>query len=137
MKKLAFVLLLTFCDPLFALEVIKPWVAEVFPGAEHSAAYMNYYNPSNKIVKIVSASSPVAKVVEIHTHLNENGQMKMRKVDSVLVPAKGFVEFKMMGYHLMLIGLKKDLKAGDKIPFEVKLANGKTVKFKALVKKIN
>lgn len=124
-------------SPVSALEVIKPWVAEVFPGAEHSAAYMNYYNPTEKVVKIVSASSPASKVVEIHTHISENGQMKMRKVDFVLVPAKGFVEFKMMGYHLMLIGLKKDLKAGDKIPFQVKLDNGKTVNFKALVKKIN
>ena len=45
-----------------------------------------------------------------------NGVMEMREITGGLpVPASGSVELKPGSYHVMLIGLKKPLKAGETI----------------------
>ncbi len=41
--------------------------------------------------------------------------MTMSPVEAIDVPANGQVELKPGGYHIMLIGLKQDMKVGDKI----------------------
>ena len=46
-----------------------------------------------------------------------NGVMQMRQLaDGLPVPAGGSVVLKPGGYHVMLIGLKKPLAAGESIP---------------------
>ena len=46
-------------------------------------------NDGDKPVKLVAGASPEAGRVELHTHLHENGVMKMRQVESIEIPAKG------------------------------------------------
>jgi len=98
--------------------VENPWVRITIPGRP-AAGYMVVKNAGGKPDAIVSASSPNAERVELHTHLMENGVMKMRPVKTVEVPAKGAVEFKSGGFHLMIFGTKKPLKAGDMLPLTV------------------
>lgn len=45
----------------------------------------------------------------------KDGMMKMRKVELIDIPAGDTVELKPGGHHLMVIGLKKALKEGDKV----------------------
>ena len=66
--------------------------------------------------KLVAASSPVAKVVEIHEMAMEGDVMKMRAIPGLDLPAGKAVELKPGGYHVMLIELKQALKAGDTVP---------------------
>jgi periplasmic copper chaperone A len=66
--------------------------------------------------KLVSASSPVAGLVEIHEMKMEGNVMKMSAVPGLELPAGKAVELKPGGYHVMLMDLKKDLKAGDIVP---------------------
>jgi periplasmic copper chaperone A len=117
------------------LKIQDAWVREVIPGIKNSSAYFTIYNPSKKILKLVSASSPIAETVEIHSHTHENGVMKMRKLDFILIPPRGFLEFKMMSNHLMLFGIKKELSAGESVPFKLTFANKETVDFTAIVKR--
>lgn len=44
-----------------------------------------------------------------------SGMMGMRKIDRLVIPAGGSVELKPGGYHLMIIELNQELKAGTKI----------------------
>ena len=53
--------------------------------------------------------------------------MSMRKEDRVPVPAGGQAAFAPGGYHLMLIGLTRTLKAGDKVPATLTFASGAKV----------
>ncbi len=86
-------------------------------GGSHSAIYMVIYNQSNQNDRLIAAKTDVAETVEIHQTRMENDIMMMQKLDGVEIPANSKVELKPGGYHIMLINLKKDLKAGDKLAF--------------------
>jgi copper(I)-binding protein len=72
--------------------------------------------------------------MEGETTTTMGGMMNMRQVESIPVPAKGSVELKPGGYHVMLIGLTKDLKAGDTLPVTLTFEPGGTVKVTAKVR---
>ena len=72
-----------------------------FPGRDISAGYFEITNHSASNDRLIAASSPVSESVEIHTHKEEGGVMKMRRVDGVELPAGESVLFKPGGYHLM------------------------------------
>ena len=77
---------------------------------------MKIQNDEAKQDFLVGGSSPVAERVEVHTHINDNGVMRMREVKGgVPLAAKGVTELKPGSYHVMLMGLKKQLKEGEKV----------------------
>ena len=66
--------------------------------------------------RLVSVSTPVAGLVEIHEMSMAGDVMKMRALPSGLVlPAGKAVELKPGGYHVMLMDLKQQLKVGDTV----------------------
>ena len=70
--------------------------------------------------RLVSASSPVAGVAEVHEMSMEGSTMKMRALPNGLeLPAGKAVELKPGGYHVMLMDLKQPLKAGDTVPVQL------------------
>lgn len=70
--------------------------------------------------KLVSATTPAATTVELHTMRMEGDVMRMRQLDAIELPAGQTVELKPGGLHLMLMGLKAPLKAGDMVPLTLK-----------------
>ncbi|MEJ2305790.1 MAG: copper chaperone PCu(A)C [Anaerolineales bacterium] len=60
-----------------------------------------------------SGSSDVASNVEMHETRIQGDVAEMAPVARVDVPARGSVEFKPGGYHVMLVGLTQDLNEGD------------------------
>ena len=91
--------------------VHDPYVREPIPGRNMSAAFMTLTNTSDNAQRLVSVSAPWASSIEIHTHLHEDGVMKMRQVESLEVPAGESVTLEPGGLHLMLFGLKTPLKS--------------------------
>jgi copper(I)-binding protein len=90
----------------------------------NGAAYMLMHNHSTEEDALVGASSDVATAVEIHlSQITANGTMEMVRQESVALPADGEVEFKPGSYHVMLVGLKQDLKAGDEIKLTLHFKN--------------
>lgn len=100
-----------------------------------SAAYMVLVNNSANADAIVKAESDVAKTVELHNVIMENNVMQMRQVEAIEVPANGQVELKPGGFHVMLIGLTRDLKEGDEVVIKLTTRSGKTIEVKAPVRK--
>ena len=49
----------------------------------------------------------------------DGDMMKMRAVDALPLPAGKPVELKAGGVHMMLMGLKAPVKAGDVVPIEL------------------
>ncbi len=101
---------------------------------KNSAAFMSVINNTDKADKIIGVTSDIAKRVELHTHIKEGDVMKMRKIDAIDVAAKGFVDLEPGGHHVMLIGLHKPLKAGDKFPITLKFEKNGTVTVDVVVK---
>lgn len=106
------------------------------PVMKMSAAYMTLINNTDKDVTIVGASSSIADYVEIHTHTNDKGVMKMRQLKSLLIKRRESVHLQAKGHHLMFIQLKRKLVVGELIPITLKMNNGVSHNFKAVVKKL-
>ena len=109
-----------------AIAIHDPYVRLVPPGIRTTGGFMVIRNTGTTDRQLIKAESPVAGIVELHTHLNENGVMKMREVPSIEVKAHGQTELKPGSYHVMLIDLKEQLKEGDNVPFTLKFDDGST-----------
>lgn len=100
------------------LEVKDAWARATVAGQKASGAFMTL--TSAKGATLVGGSSPVAKSVEIHEMKHEGDVMKMRAVSRVELPAGKAVELT-GSYHIMLMGLSKELKAGDTVPLTLQI----------------
>lgn len=116
------------------LAVVDAYVRMVPPGTPTTGAFMTIKNSGSADRKLLKADSPVAKAVELHNHINDNGVMKMRQVKEIDVKSKGQAELKPGSYHVMLIDLKQTLKEGDTVPVTLTFDDGSTKKVDAPVK---
>ena len=130
-SKLAFAaLLIGFTVPALAqgadsgsITVEQPWSRATPSGAQTGAAYMTLDNKSASADRLTGASSDVADKVQIHEMKVVNGVMQMRELpDGLPIPAGGSVVLKPGSYHVMLIGLKKPLTAGETFPLTLTFA---------------
>jgi len=127
MKRL-FIALAVTATPLAALgaqrlEVLQPWSRPAVAGT-NAVGYMVLANHGRTAEVLQKAETPIAAHVEMHASSMAGGVMSMAKVDRVSVPAGGEATFGPGGYHLMLIGLTKTLKAGDQAPVTLSFASG-------------
>ncbi len=99
------------------VSVDKAWIRTTVPLQQTTAAYLTITSVQGG--KLVEASSPVAATAEVHEMKMDGDMMKMRGVDTLALPAGRPVEFKPSGYHLMLTGLKSQVKAGDVVPIRL------------------
>lgn len=65
--------------------------------------------------RLVAFSSPACARPELHTHINDDGVMRMRQVEAIDVPAGGSAELKPGGLHLMMIDLTGQLVEGETV----------------------
>ena len=104
-------------------------------GGANSAVYMVLVNNSAAADRLVAAQVDVSNVVEIHETKMEGDVMRMAPVEGgIEIPAGGQVVLKPGGYHVMLIGLKQDLNAGDTFPVTLQFQSGKTLIVEAEVR---
>lgn len=106
------------------ISVENPFAREVPPTAPASASFMTLKNSSDETIDVVAAHSDVAKVIELHTHTNDNGVMRMRKIPKIEVPANGMTQLKPGGLHIMLIGPYNPIKVGQTVTVELEFADG-------------
>jgi copper(I)-binding protein len=79
------------------------------------AVFMTLKNEGREADRLLNAQTDVAQAVEIHETVVEGDVAKMQQVSGgIEVPAQGQVELKPGGYHVMLIGLLRDLAVGDR-----------------------
>lgn len=138
-KTLAVVACIACATSAFAQIAVKDaWVRATVPQQMATGAFMQLTAPADS--KLVEVKSPAAGIVEIHEMKRENNVMKMRAVNGLDLPAGKTVELKPGGYHVMLMDLKAQVKAGDNVPltlvFEGKDKKRETVEIKASAKSL-
>lgn len=106
------------------LQVSEPWVALAPPGAHATAAFMELRNPGDEPVDLVAADADGFQVVELHRSVNENGMHRMIQQERITVPAGGSVRLAPGGYHVMLIGIQRELAEGESVTLELTLGDG-------------
>ena len=97
-----------------SVQISDPWVRATVPQQKATGAFMQITAP--KAMRLLEVRSPVAGVAEIHEMSMTDNMMRMRQVKEIALPAGKAVELKPGGYHVMLLDLKGQVKAGDKIP---------------------
>lgn len=95
------------------LSITAPWVRATVPAQKSTGAYMHLLSASG--ARLVRVSSPVAATVELHQMEMSGEMMKMRQVDGIELPAGKGVNLASGSYHIMLVGLKRQLKQGDAV----------------------
>ena len=105
------------------LEVKSAWVRGTVPAQMMSGAFMDI--TSRQDATLVGVSTPVAEDAEVHEMRLEGGVMKMRAAPRLALPAGKTVSLKPGGYHIMLMGLKRQLKAGETVPLTLKIEGAK------------
>lgn len=103
------------------IQVKNAWVRAMPPTAKHSAAYLMLENTGEQDDELISATSEISGVTEIHSLKKNGGMMEMGPVDSVPVPAGGSAHLKPGGFHLMLIHLKSHPQPGDRVNLVLEL----------------
>ncbi|MBN1453306.1 MAG: copper chaperone PCu(A)C [Anaerolineales bacterium] len=91
-------------------QVTEVWARPGLAGG-NGAVFFKIENPGAADL-LLSASSDVADAVELHKTIMQDGAMQMVHQMNVPIPT-GETVFKPGDLHVMLIGLKNDLKAGD------------------------
>jgi periplasmic copper chaperone A len=137
MHRFAIALFALFAAAAQAQTTVKdPWVRGTVANQKATGMFAQLVSASGG--KLVGASSPVAGVVEIHEMAMDGNVMKMRAVSGLDLPAGKTVELKPGGYHVMLMDLKKELKAGDTVPLTLVVEGAdkkrETIEVKAAVK---
>ena len=101
------------------LRISHPW-ARAAGANTNGAAYMTLRNAGGQPDRLVSASTPIARTVELHTHVRDGEVMRMRPVADIPVPAGQTVRLRPGGLHVMLIGLTEPLRQGAEVPLTLR-----------------
>ena len=133
---LLFSLILSVNSIASELTVNGQYVRATPPHAKNSAAFFTISNHTNQSVKLVAVSSDTADRVELHSHIKEDGMMKMRQVKEVVINANSSTTLQPGGYHVMFLGLKNNLKEGQNVNITLSFDNGNQVNIDAPVQKI-
>jgi copper(I)-binding protein len=96
---------------LGTLVIEHPWARP--SAAETGAAYFVIHNKGDAADALLRVETDAARQAEIHDMMMDGTVMRMRKLDKLEIPAGKSVSVAPGGLHIMLIGLKAPLKAGD------------------------
>ena len=115
------------------------WVRATVPQQKATGAFMRLTAAQD--ARLVSASSPVAGVTEVHEMKLVDNVMKMRPLPALDLPAGQAVELKPGGYHIMLLDLKQPVAQGSTVPltlvFEAKDGQRTTQELQAPVRAVS
>lgn len=115
------------------------WIRATVPQQQATGAFMQL--SAAKDTKLVAASSPLTPVVEVHEMAMKDNVMTMRQIPAVEIAAGQTVALKPGGYHVMLLDLKQQVKAGDTVQltltFEGKDGQRESVDVKVPVRALN
>jgi periplasmic copper chaperone A len=134
MKKLIIATLFTLTASAWAQTTVKvedAWVRGTVAQQKATGAFMRL--TPEKTARLVSASSPVAGVVEIHEMAMENDIMRMRQIPGLDLPAGRATELKPGGYHVMLMDLKQALKGGESVPITLVFEDSAKARFTQVI----
>jgi copper(I)-binding protein len=111
------------------LSISHPWARETAQGQKVGGGFMVIRNAGKKDDRLVSATTPAAAEVQMHTMSMDNGVMRMRQLrDGIAIPAGQTVELKPGSLHIMFMGLKAPFVKGTKVPVTLRFEKAGAVK---------
>jgi copper(I)-binding protein len=102
------------------LSVRHPWTRATPPGTTVGAGYLEIRNSGTEPDRLIGASTPAAKRVELHVLIREGDIVRMSEVKSLEVPARQRLILRPNVSHLMIVGLGKPLVKGARVPLTLR-----------------
>jgi copper(I)-binding protein len=115
--------------------VQQAWARASAGSAATGAAYVTLIG-AGQADDLVGASTPVAATAEVHETTNDKGIMKMRPVAAVPIPPHEMVKLLPGGYHIMMLGLKQKLVAGESFPLTLTFSHNAPITVEVKVQAI-
>lgn len=101
---------------LKSLKIDHPFARATPPGAKTGGVFVTVENTGSQPDRLMSVSSPVAGIAELHEMKVDAGVMRMRGVPALEVKPGETLKLTPGGYHVMLSELRQPLKVGDRFP---------------------
>lgn len=110
------------------IEVQHAWMRATPGGVTVGAGYLDIANRGTVADRLVGVTTPVAASVTQHRTVETNGVSRMIPIaGGMAIPPGGTVHFAPSGAHLMLMGLKAPLIAGQHVPATLTFEHAGTV----------
>lgn len=132
-------LVLTGCTQPPAVEISDPWV-RASEYSDHvggmTGVFMQIKNNGSETITLVGGSAELAGMVEVHEVVMQDGEMVMQKIEGGISIEPGTTHvLEMGGDHVMLMDLKKAIRAGDKVSVTLDFEGAEDVTLTDLVAK--
>jgi len=115
------------------INIENQWIRNAGKGM-NTAFFADVKNISTKTDTLYKVASSLARLVQVHETYEENGMMGMREAGNLEIKSSETLKLKPRSFHVMLIGLKKDLKEGQIGEVTLFFKHAGAVKVKARVK---
>jgi copper(I)-binding protein len=110
------------------LRIEGAWARATPPAGKVAGAFVTLVNTGAAPDRLVSAASPVAGRIELHTHIKDGDVMRMREVEGgIPLPPGDTVKLQPGGLHIMLLGLNQGLAAGSSFSLTLTFENAGSV----------
>ena len=121
------VLALSVTTPVLAddapITASDAWARPTLKGTRTGVIYLMLSNRGTGTERLVGINTPVAERAEVHEDVTTNGVMSMALVPELALPAGASVAIEPGRYHIMLIGIKAQLAAGESFPITLTFAS--------------
>ena len=97
-----------------------------------AAVYLELKNEGSEPERLTGASTQLAERIEFHEHRSSAGVMSMAAVPEIVLPPHTTVRLAPGKVHLMLFGLERPLKPGDRFPLALRFERAGEVEVEAL-----
>jgi periplasmic copper chaperone A len=118
------------------IEVRHPWSRATPPGAKVAVAYLEIRNLGKQPDRLLLASTPLAKRVELHVTEREGDVLKMRMVQSIEIPERSRITLRPGGAHLMLIDVSRPLEKGERFSMKLRFQRAGEVEIELEVQEL-
>ncbi len=114
--------------------VSRAWSRATAPHQDSGVVYLSITAPAGDT--LTGASSPDAAAAMLHQVTHQGAMAGMADMGSLTIPPGGTVRFAPGGDHVMLMGLKHPLKAGDQVRLDLTFTRAGVVHVTAPVQKL-
>jgi hypothetical protein len=97
------------------LKIAHPWTRATAAAGAAGGGFLTVRNTGTAPDRLLRAESPAATTVELHTHINDGGVMRMRPVPDIPIPPGSEVTLQPGGLHVMLLGTRQKFERGARI----------------------
>lgn len=137
LRLLILLLLVLPPDARAELQISDAWIRDLPPSIPVRAGYLTLHNPATAIRVINAIDSPAFARIEIHRSFEQDGAMKMERIDRLPIAAGARLRLEPGGLHLMMFDAVAPVRPGDVIGIRLLYADGSTQTLEMGVKKDN